>query len=194
MKKFITLFLVISLVLSSLIMVSCSKAEGNKPVENDTTTEATDAADQTENADEGEKEGPAEIDYDALYPDTDGIAPGAPGSSSPYRRTKLTLNSNPVWENGVLTLTFNEEYMFEMDKKAYIGIFKGYSADTIPGEIDFDAMEDMVAGEGVNGSSETVNIYKGVVINALGDIDPAEYEVFITFDMYEVDSFMLVID
>ena len=97
---------------------------------------------------------------------------------------ELTLVKDPVYENGMMVLYFNEnDVMYNENTDANIGVVAADEAYTVKAEIDFDSFPDMKVDE---------SNYCGIALKPSFEIDPGEYRISITFDEYKVEFEMTI--
>lgn len=151
MKKYITLFL-----LTACLLASCSSA----PAENE--TEAM--PQETEDTIAAETEAEA--------------APPQPGNVEVFEYHTLTLDRDPVYENGVFVLYFTEsDIWYEPDADFRIGIRSSEEAYTIAATVETEAYPDMAVEDE----------YCGIALKPVEEIPAGEYRFSVTFEEYICD-------
>ena len=109
----------------------------------------------------------------------------APGSSYTYIRSNLSLDREPVYADGKLTLNFTETLQYQEYTECYIGLRSVYEAVSVPAKTDMDAAVDMYNGDGA---------YTGIVLVPETPIDAGTYTVIVSIGTYIVDSFELTVE
>ena len=154
MKRYIALLLAFAAL--SLQACSASNEDETKAIENETEI-ATEDETKAETAPQVLK--PEEVEFTAFE--------------------ELTLAKDPVYENGMMVLYFNEsDVMYNENTNANIGVVATDEAYTVKAEIDFDSFPDMKVDE---------SNYCGIALKPSFEIDPGEYRISITFDEYKVE-------
>lgn len=154
MKKYIALILA----LAALAMAGCSSSKEDETTETEPSTE-TSAESETETETQNPILAPEEVDVIDFE--------------------ILTLEKDPVYENGVMVLYFTDhDVWYDENTEANIGVVATEEAYTVKAEIDFDAYPDMKVDD---------KNYCGIALRPSFEIDPGEYRISITFDEYKVE-------
>ena len=105
----------------------------------------------------------------------------APGSSYMYIRGSLTLAKDPVIEDGMLVLYFNETLNYTENSDCYIGVQTPEEADSIAATPVIGAYPDMAVDGG----------YCGIALRPSADLFPAygTYTITVSIDASVVESF-----
>ena len=164
MKKYIAAILAVTAIFSSAALTSCSSS-GN---EDETTPETTDTT-----APDTEAETDTETETTRPTPEDDEI----------IDVEGLTLEKDPVYENGTFVLYFTDhDVIYDENTVVNIGVVAEDEAYTVKGTIDFTTYPDM----------KVDNNYCGIALTPAFEIDSGEYRFSITFDDYKVEFNMAV--
>ena len=163
MKKYIAAILAVTAIVSSVALTSCSSS-GNEDETTPNTAETTSPETDAETVTETETSLPEDvevIDFEVL-----------------------TLEKDPVYENGTFVLYFTDhDVIYDENTVVNIGVVAEDEAYTVKGTIDFTTYPDMKVDD---------NNYCGIALSPAFEIDSGEYRFSITFDDYKVEFNMAV--
>lgn len=165
MKKYIAAILAVTAIFSSAALTSCSSS-GNEDETTPETTETTAPETEAETETETETTLPTPEDVEIIDFEV------------------LTLEKDPVYENGTFVLYFTDhDVIYDENTVVNIGVVAEDEAYTVKGTIDFTTYPDMNVDD---------NNYCGIALTPAFEIDSGEYRFSITFDDYKVEFNMAV--
>mgnify|MGYP002621566726 FL=1 len=161
MKKYIAAILAVTAIVSSVALTSCSSS-GNEDETTPNTAETTSPETDAETVTEAETSLPTPEDVEVIDFEV------------------LTLEKDPVYENGTFVLYFTDhDVIYDENTVVNIGVVAEDEAYTVKGTIDFTTYPDMKVDD---------NNYCGIALSPAFEIDSGEYRFSITFDDYKVES------
>lgn len=165
MKKYIAAILAVTAIVSSVALTSCSSS-GNEDETTPNTAETTSPETDAETVTEAETSLPTPEDVEVIDFEV------------------LTLEKDPVYENGTFVLYFTDhDVIYDENTVVNIGVVAEDEAYTVKGTIDFTTYPDMKVDD---------NNYCGIALSPAFEIDSGEYRFSITFDDYKVEFNMAV--
>lgn len=165
MKKYIAAILAVTAIVSSFALTSCSSS-GNEDETTSNTAETTAPETDSETETETETSLPTPEDVEVIDFEV------------------LTLEKDPVYENGIFVLYFTDhDVIYDENTVVNIGVVAEDEAYTVKGTIDFTTYPDMKVDD---------NNYCGIALSPAFEIDSGEYRFSITFDDYKVEFNMAV--
>lgn len=165
MKKYIAAILAVTAIVSSVALTSYSSS-GNEDETTPNTAETTSPETDAETVTETETSLPTPEDVEVIDFEV------------------LTLEKDPVYENGTFVLYFTDhDVIYDENTVVNIGVVAEDEAYTVKGTIDFTTYPDMKVDD---------NNYCGIALSPAFEIDSGEYRFSITFDDYKVEFNMAV--
>ena len=165
MKKYIAAILAVTAIVSSVALTSCSSS-GNEDETTSNTAETTAPDTDSETETETETSLPTPEDVEVIDFEV------------------LTLEKDPVYENGTFVLYFTDhDVIYDENTVVNIGVVAEDEAYTVKGTIDFTTYPDMKVDD---------NNYCGIALSPAFEIDSGEYRFSVTFDDYKVEFNMAV--
>ena len=183
MKKALSIILAALMLSASFALTACSGGNG------DETTPETTGETTGETTADTEAETTPETEAETTAPETEAETETETTLPTPedveiIDFEVLTLEKDPVYENGTFVLYFTDhDVIYDENTVVNIGVVAEDEAYTVKGTIDFTTYPDMKVDN---------NNYCGIALTPAFEIDSGEYRFSITFDDYKVEFNMAV--